>query len=645
MWDGLTMRIIITIVIDDNNIYMKKIFGFLIIGLFALLFTTAVFAEGETSQHFFCLAAKNGAGGHDASLSIDTAKYTPIPGEVFVMVRIDSKLTTGNPGLDDQIFGNHTGYDELKASVGFGAHGNTGVTTANPVADPSGFPVEWHDDLDADKARDHFWFGMQVRPAVQNADNQGAGALQNGTFDWAVSEGNKDCNSIRWDPLGYVFDAQTLGVIPGAVVTIYDATKTPPVKVPVGVTKGTVAANPYTTLSNGKFSFFTEAGTYSLTVDGTYNGTPLVMADPSTVNSNYKTAGYTNLYTPGSSIVEAEGQTVRTDILVQTVGAPAPILPPPSLTDVNMIGSGEQVQVSGVVLNYTPESPNAQVIVVYENPTTLQTQEGTLQVVLDVNGRFKFNTAQALDTDTTYLISRLDLKILSPVVQNSTLFDRLTSEITSIFNSFFTVHAASSVSIAIDPIPSYLEGIAKDNNGVIIPSALVGIYLKGNTKAVYQTKADINGHYVIGSQFIPPLPYEIKLVKVTGEVTKLSTKEYLKQNATYLKTNSINPFSMVKATTKLNNMTNTLEVTKTVVPQDNTNQNSNVNSNNSLTKGKSNTSSSNPQTDTQQKTIGGGGLGAGLQGIVMVVVVIMVLVMIGVGAFIMMKSKQQTPQY
>lgn len=623
---------------------MKKIISIFVIGLFALFFISVVFAEEETSQHYFCLAAKHGTGGHNASLSIDTAKYTPIPGEVFVIVRINSKLTTGNITLDDQIFGNHTGYDELKASVGFGAHGNTGVTTANPVADPSGFPVEWHDDLDPDKGSDHFWFGMQVRPAAQNVDNQGAGALQNGTFDWAVSESNKDCNSIRWDPLGYVFDAQTLGIIPGAIVTIFDATKTPPVKVPVGVTKGTVASNPYITLSNGKFSFFTEAGTYSLTVEGTYNGKILVIADPSAVNPTYKTAGYTNLYVPGSSIVEAEGQTVRTDILVQTVGAPAPILPPPSLTDVNMIGSGEQVQVSGVVLNYTPESPNAQVVVVYENPTTLQTQEGTLQVNLDVNGRFKFNTAQALVSDTTYLISRLDLKILSPVTQNGTLFNRLTSKIASILNSFFTVHAASSVSIAIDPIPSYLEGVAKDGSGTIIPSALVGIYLKGSTKAVYQTKADINGHYVIGSQFIPPLPYEIKLFKVTGEVIKLSTKEYLKQNATYLKTNNINPFSMVKATTKLNNMTNTLEVTKTVVPQNNTNQNSNVNSSNSVTKGKSNTSSSNPQTDVQQKTVGAG-LGAGMQGIVMVIVVIMVLLMIGVGAFIMMKSKQQTSQY
>jgi hypothetical protein len=619
---------------------MKKIIYVLLFSVFSFLATSLAYAQtlpmqndNAGSQRFFCLAAV--PGGHDATLSIDPTVYTAIPGVgINVMVRINGSLSTGNPTLDDQLFGNHNGYTNLQNTVGFGNHGAVGLTSTNPVPDVGNFPVTWHDDLDADKASDHFWFGMQIVPPVAKADNGGAGGQQNGTFDWAVLESNKDCNSIRWDPLGYVFDAQTLGLIQGAVVTIYDAGKTPPAMVPVGPLAGQVATNPYPTTNTGNFSFFTEAGKYILTVEGVYNGKQIEMADPSTVNAQYAKAGFTNLYKPGSTIVEEEGQTVRTDIAVKTVGAPALVLPPPVLVDINKIGQGENIQLSGQVLNYTPAAPNAKVVVIYTDPITQQTQKAPIDVALDVNGRFLFKAPQVLESNPDYLISGIDVEALSSAAKTQTFFDKVNSKIASLFNSLFVVHAAQSSAISIDPIPSYLEGITKDANGVILPSAEVGVYLEGNSVPVFKTKSDAQGHYVIGSQFVPPLQYEIRYTTSKGQVIKLSTRDYLKQNAAYFKEKEISPFSLVNATTSFDG-TNTLIVTKKEVPQ----------SSSKTTPPSTRTSGNNNKTSHEEKTTAKtmGVTGLGTQGIIILVVAVIILLLVGVGVVVVLKSKQQQP--
>jgi predicted metalloprotease len=68
----------------------------------------------------------------------------------------------------------------------------------------------------------------------------------------------------------------------------------------------------------------------------------------------------------------------------------------------------------------------------------------------------------------------------------------------------------------------------------------------------------------------------------------------------------------------------------------------NISNNKNVSSSLNKISSSRDKPENQVQT-GGGALGAGMQGVVMIIVVIIVLVGIGVGAFIMMKSKQQTP--
>ena len=619
--------------------------------LVLFLMRSPIFADTPAvgSQRYFCLTSAKGNTSHDAWLNIDPAKYTAVPGDIYVMVRLNNLLTTGDPNLDldTKVLSSRSNYDTLKSSVGFGKHGATGlVGSANPVPNVANFPVNWHDDLDADKTLDHFWFGMQyVLPSTAGA-NGTAGGLQQGDFKWAVAVGSSDCHPIKWDPLGYVFDAQTLGVIPGAIITIYDASKTPPTKVPTGAGTGQVATNPFPTLNNGTYSFFTSPGSYQLTVGGNYNGgalKPLVIADPSTVNPNWKTNGYTNLYKSGNTIIEAEGQTVRADIAVNTVGAPAPVLAASTITDVNLFGEGESTLVSGTVTSYSPEAPNVKVVPVYVDPTNpLAEQNGTDNVAINVNGSFSFKTASNMQVgDKTYVLFRLNLVSINPTAYSPSKTNLFISWLKKIKDSLFVVQAAQvTSSVSINPIPSYLEGIARDSNGAVLPSVLVGVYLQGSRVPVYQARSDINGHYVIGSQYIPMLPYEIHITLATGDVLLLSTMDYLKQNVDFHKQNTINSFAKVQ-TNSVVDTTGVLMVTKTVVTPGSSigTQSSNI--------GKKNTSG---QTGTQNRTsaINTPSNGAssssisGMQGVVMVIVVILVLVMIGVGAFIMMKSKQQS---
>jgi len=592
-----------------------------------------IFADSAPVQRFFCLAAKKN-GTHNALLSIDPAKYTAIPGDIYVFVRLNNLLTTGNPTLDSDhnVLGSSSNYDALVKSLELKDAGL--VDSVNPVPSSANLPVDWHDDLNPNKPTAHFWFGMQLVPPTQPVVNGAGGALQQGTFNWAVNAGDSVCASIKWDPLGYVFDAQTLGVIPGAIVTIYDASKTPPVKVPTGPGVGQVATNPFPTLDNGTFSFFTSPGTYSLTIGGKYNGVSLIIAGPSTVNQNYKADGYTNLYSSDTPIVEAEGQTVRTDIAVNTVGAPAPIPMTPTIEDINIIGAGENTQVSGTVVPYAPDSPTVKVVPVYVEPTTLAEQNGTDTIPINVNGEFSSLISSSMQVgDETYVINRLDLKNISTALRKDSP-NAFIAALTKIKDLLFVVHAAQSASsVVINPIPSYLEGIAQDSKGAVLSNVLVGIYLQGSNVSVYQTSSDVNGHYVIGSQYIPILPYEIHLTLANGEVVSLTTMEYLKQNANFHKQNTINSFATVQTNSSINNA-GILTVTKTVISPVTANTNK---SNVGNSKGNG---SSGYRNGASQVTPTGGITTSGMQGIIMIAVAIMVLLMIGVGAFVMMKSKQ-----
>lgn len=594
--------------------------------------------ENKGGQQWFCLKADR-AGGHDATLSVyppgTPGKGSPIPGyPIYVFVKIANKLTTGDPELDKkpEIFSTDQNYQFLSQNYKFNKGEGDGLKGTNPRKDETDFPVGWHDDILP--AADHYWYGMQiVEPTGQGVDTGNDLAQKFGTFTFDRLQTDSDCAALHWDPLGFVFDAETLGPIQGVDVTVINAQTGQPV--PEGFGTGKVAINPYITLANGAYSFYTDPGFYKLTL-GKYNGKQLEIQDPAQVNPNFAQYGYTNLYdlkVNEGRIEEKAGETARVDIAVKTVGAPSPESKIPMLEDVNVGRAGEKISVTGKV-TLVP----AELVVMYSDPATGVMKAGAEKPEIDeTTRRFAFTADQMIDG--TFIFA--EVQVRKPAVVGKV--PSFLQTVVAFFKSFVKDVEAQSpaTSVKIDPIPSYLEGIAYDTNGNPLPNVLVGIYLSGSNTPAYQVRSDIEGHYVIGSQYIPTLPYEIRVRKTTGELIRVSTREYLKQNSEFHKANDINSFETIKTESSFN-AAGELAVTKEVVDLNEVNEAkkraAGVNSG-----GRSTTQPTNNTGTT-------GGIAAALsqpggQGIIMVVVAILVLVLIGVGAFVMMKSKQQQTQF
>ena len=628
---------------------MKKRLIFLFI-VFVLFMGKHVYAtEATDAQKWFCLNPSP-ISSHDVSLGAypqgTAGKGSPIPGyPVYVFVKITDAnlpwLTTGNPAIDEnpQVLGSRGNYNHLKDNLGFRNAGLIGSTNPTGNATTEGLnpaTVHWHDDLNGNTTRDHFWYGMQIVPPTQNVVAGVDLGQKFGTFTFERAKGGSDCNYIAWDPFGYVFDAQTLGPIKGAKITIYNMMDNgTSVMVPQGTGPGKVAMNPFYTNENGSYTFFTDKGKYKLVIEGSFNGKPLEIEDITKVNTDYPAKGYDHLYAKDAIIDEKEVngvvETVRADIPVKTVGAPTLY---PQLVDVNIDRSGEQITIRGKV-TVVP----ADVVFIYKDLATGQTKEGPEKPQLNIiNRSFAVTVNQTIEG--TYTFSEIQVRQATIPLTNKGIGEKAIAFFNWIQDKLFSAHAQGVSTVKINPIPSYIEGIARGANGEALPFVMVGIYLQGSEAPAYQTRSDVNGHYSIGSQFIPPLSYEIRIKKTTGEVIKMSTTEYLKQNTDFHKANSINSFSTIQkapSTNTINAPTLTKEELANL-PQGNSQATTN--------RSKTGASAYSPNlkvTQPPQTISGGGTMGAGMQGIVMIIAVIMVLVMIGVGAFIMMKSKQQAP--
>jgi hypothetical protein len=260
------------------------------------------------------------------------------------------------------------------------------------------------------------------------------------------------------------------------------------------------------------------------------------------------------------------------------------------------------------------------------------------------------NTPEYVDKFAGFVAEKTDLTtmLVKNKPENKTL-SFIQKSINDLMNRLFFVRAATRGQlIKVEPIPSYLEGIAYDSTGKVMGNAIVGVYLKNAKKAYYETLADTSGHFKIGSEFLPPFNYDLRYGKITGEYITVSTSKYLVDNHVYLATNDINTYSHTLTTPELiaqEQAAQSKKIKDESRESSTTGGNVGVQKNTPTSKKTSNGLSDSRETGNMSQILAGGGMSSGVQGIMMIVVVLLVLLMIGVGAFIMMKSKQQTPQY
>ncbi len=600
---------------------MNKILKYLTLSMVVLLSSSLVYAAdppapaNSVTQKWFCLKPTR-TGTHESSLAVkDGVTYdTTKPTYVVVKIAYDigdtnpsadnSGMTAGSATLDTHIFNSTDGLNKLVEKLGFSGGVSKG---GNPA---SAFPVEWADDLSktqgGSEARSHFWYGMQEEtPVPTTVPVQGnQGAQQQGTIDWVKSQGKgaADCEFLSWDPFGYVFDAVTHGPIQGVYVQLLTSKTTNGeyTPVPVGIGTGKVPANPVVTNSDGSYKFYVDPGFYKLELLGDAAKSSkkyTIEKDITKIKTGYKEFGYEQIYiaeTP-EVIQEVAGKVERRDIAIETIGAPAPFSTNgPKVQEIfvhSAIQNGEQmIRLSGRV-QFIP----VDLIAIYKDSGNVVVEEKKFSLVPG-HKYVPQNSTNDRNFDIWTNASSADGKgALSEL--------RVVSK-----------YSTKIQTISIPPMPSYLDGIAYGSSNAPVVGGTVGIYLEGSNKPAYITSTDSVGHFVVTSEWIPSFPYELRYTSATGDTTKVTTTEYLKQNGAYHASKAVQSYSAIitDASGKTKNLKTAANAAKP----------------------------SGRGTDLLPTTPGQGSITSGTQGIIMLIVVIMMLLMIGVGAFVVMKSKQ-----
>jgi hypothetical protein len=363
------------------------------------------------------------------------------------------------------------------------------------------------------------------------------------------------CEGKAWDPHGRVFDAMSLEPIPAASILLkmYNPTSKPPAfEEQRANTINPNIKNPDITQRDGGFEFIVQDGTYSLTASMTGYTFPSQSALASL--SPNATRIYTNLYALDSPGIVQAGVIQQRDIpLIPTdgVGKRYPILVEPNQV---VLQNGQQV-FSGKVSH-----PYA-LLKVSQCPTASTAKEcGTPKVYTASEGGPGRDGVFRIQLDQTKLPADYKYTInieSNPDLANAklTFVQKIQKVIGSVMSLMIpSVHAQSKgtgVTFDIQPIPTYIEGYAYDAKGMILPNAIVGIYVPFSKRPAYQTQANANGYFKITSEFLPDNEYSIKYrVDAAGEPqTSLTTSQFMAQNKEFIESEKVNPYLYSTAST------------------------------------------------------------------------------------------------
>ncbi len=503
--------------------------------------------------------------GHTAKLteSTDPKDKKPLPNkETYIVVCLSNPdspyenerylCTTGNRTLDSEIYGMVKRGEtfipildilQTGPNVGvtykfwglFDSVGNSSSSKVTSRGDGGIGPLEWSDESHPGRIRQ--WFALQRYNPEDATEAEGAGHKE-ATFEWEAAQ--KDCASIAWDPYGRVFDAETLEPITDTnlVDLWWDANQTglipsPQVTprwkhmVPLLETDGMPLENPQNVDDDGQFSFVVPNNDYILKLKTGYE----IEASASAIHPNYSKV-YSDLYVP-DFVIEQRNQIVHKDIPVKSLRRPYRNV---KVYDVIFERVANKIVLSGRV-SHPFSKINIETSKIF---TATQSPDIRYRVLdggrADKDGKYRVEIDQALlevtpqyrEVPTGANFESVDLRSLTLNTKPSVL-ERFASIIKKLLSPKQV--EAATVSIPLEPMPSYLEGYARDDQGKVIPNAKVGVYLKFASLPNYETTADINGYFKIASQFIPTSPYDIRYKTPAGVlVGTTSTREFVTQN-------------------------------------------------------------------------------------------------------------------
>jgi len=492
-------------------------------------------------------------------------------------------------------------------------------------------PLEWSDH-NPQPGRTRQWFSIQKYNPDEAVSATGAGHKE-ATFEWEAAQ--KSCAGIGWDPYGRVFDSETLEPVKelNIVDLWFDSTysyKTPDVtpafrRLLNSDVPGEPLQNPQSTDDDGIFSFVVPDNKYILKVTAPYEIEPTIAA----IHPNYSYI-YSDIYTPDEELLQV-GKIVHRDIPIKSLKKPYREVKAYAFV---IERAGTKILLSGRVSH-----PFAKI-----NVETSKIMTSDKSIVpgyrvmdggrADKDGKFSVEIDQALldskaefsEVPTGANFVATDLRSIT-FTHNGTIVNRFIAAILRFFQPRSV--KAAAISIPIDPMPSYLEGYAKDSQGVVIPKAKVGLYMKFASLPEYEMTADEQGYYKIASKYIPTSPYDIRFKSPNGTMTTITTRQYLQESQKEISTNKIDPFSVRDENNKV------IPTIASINEGGNKSPVSNLNS------GLKTQTASTPKTK-EQSTTATPMNPAVTQTIIVLVLLLLLLGGVGVGVLLYMKKK--TPQ-
>ncbi len=325
----------------------------------------------------------------------------------------------------------------------------------------------------------------------------------------------KDCQIISWDPFGRVFDAVSLEPISNVKVILIDHKINQPAKM-------RFSDNYDITDIRGIYNILVEeAGFYRLEVEppDTHQFKNNIKLHP-----NYQKI-YSNIYEKGKVFEEKVGIPTQHDI---------PLVP---------IKEPYRQAIAELIPN-TLESYASNTYIVYKGVTTFPYAKVCL-----INSQTNNIVGSCTNADKIGIFTLVINKKLIPYeflqigVQKVDLtdFKKTTSNMTKQNN------------LGYQPILSYIEGYAYDDQGNLLLNTQVNIKLKNNHLIFSQTKTDENGYFKFAQDQLPFNEYYLDyLIDDNNHLIK-NTSEFVKENLNFIKQNNIDLFKLSDQSVNNNN--------------------------------------------------------------------------------------------
>ncbi|OGK62869.1 hypothetical protein A2334_01740 [Candidatus Roizmanbacteria bacterium RIFOXYB2_FULL_38_10] len=509
---------------------MKKIMFFVATFLLVCIFTPFAHAQSAQTERWVCLESEHCwkdpnscsvSDGHRARLTAKSG-FEPLTGTPTYIVECvstaTSQICTTGSEAQDMVVYKQSNIATLQTDLQYVFEGLFESNGSTPASNPTewGGAYEWKDSTP--EGHDRRWYAMNYWDPT-TAPIGAAGGQQQGTFDFETAE--KDCAKIAWDPYGRVFDAGTLEPVRGSKVTLQIKKGGTFVDMTALDLPGGNIQNPQTVKEDGAFSFVVPDGEYRLLSN------PVPLVDANIIDPNYAKA-YSDIYlVQNEELIEQQGEIVHRDIAVATLNTNNPV----KMMEYFYRSTPQGLIIIDGQVSHPLTKLNAKM-----NFVSTGLPSSVLKFQSDAFGRFNIEIDQnsfKKDPKNMEIFSELELvkvDLRQPITKKN-----------GIVKSVSAAQRDNSI-VKFEPIPQYLEGVAYDAGGKVIPNAAVGVYLQFSNKAYSQKTADNNGFFKFSSEYLPSFPYEIRYTTADGKVINTKPSVFLAQNQKYIAEQQINPF-------------------------------------------------------------------------------------------------------